>query len=283
MMARLHLQGRSLAYDTTGSGTPVVLIHGLGSSQADWGHQVERLRTRFLVVTMDLRGHGRSSLAREPFEIHDLAEDVRAVINHLALGECHVVGLSLGGMVAFQLAVDAPELVRSLTIVNSGPEVVARTAAQRWALGSRKFMVKWLSFGTLGKTIGRRLFPHERQAAERALFVEQFVKNDRESYRAALDAIVGWSVLGRIGDIRVPTLIVTGDRDYTPVEIKHRYAARMPNATVTVIEDSGHATPVDQPDAFNAVLVAFLDGLEVEPPGEPGFLTAGAGLPSQVP
>lgn len=263
-MLELHLQGHSVAYDSAGSGSPVVLIHGLGSSQEDWARQVACLRTRFRVVTLDLRGHGRSSLSREPFEMRDLAEDVGAVINHLALGECHIVGLSLGGMVAFQVAVDAPELVRSLIIVNSGPEVVARTAAQRWALGSRKFMAKWISFPTLGKTIARRLFPHERQAAERTAFVEQFVKNDRASYRAAFDAIVGWSVLGRIGDIRVPTLIVTGDRDYTPVEIKYRYAARMPNATVTVIEDSGHATPIDQPGVFNAVLMTFLDGLEAE-------------------
>jgi 3-oxoadipate enol-lactonase len=253
-----------VAYDTTGAGSPVVLIHGLGSSQADWARQVECLRTRFRVVTLDLRGHGRSSLSREPFEMRDLADDVGAVINHLSLGKCHIVGLSLGGMVAFQVAVDAPELVRSLVVVNSGPEVVARTAAQRWALGSRKFMAKWIPFGALGKTIARRLFPHEWQAVERLAFVEQFVKNDRASYRAAFDAIVGWSVLGRIGDIRVPTLVVTGDRDYTPVEIKHRYAARMPNATVAVIEDSGHATPIDQPDVFNAVLGTFLDGLEAE-------------------
>src|SRR5688572_14441462 len=120
-------EGRSLAYSLIGVGSPVVMIHGLGSGRRDWGLQVDCLAQSFCVMTLDLRGHGESSAAPEPYVMSDLANDVSALIRHLALGPCHVVGLSLGGMIAFQLAVDAPQLVRSLTIVNSGPEVVPRT------------------------------------------------------------------------------------------------------------------------------------------------------------
>jgi pimeloyl-ACP methyl ester carboxylesterase len=75
---------------------------------------------------------------------------------------------------------------------------------------------------------------------------------------ASLLALIGWSVDERVPGIVAPTLAVSGDRDYTPVDLKRQWAARMPHAEVAVIADSGHATPVDQPRAFNDVLLAFL-------------------------
>ncbi|MBL8989265.1 MAG: alpha/beta fold hydrolase, partial [Gemmatimonadetes bacterium] len=109
-----------------GTGPTVILIHGLGGRGADWTPQIDHLASRFRVVAPDLRGHGQSPKPAGPYAMRDLAADVAALIRRVGGGPVHVVGLSLGGMVAFQLAVDDPALVRTLTIVNSGPEVVPR-------------------------------------------------------------------------------------------------------------------------------------------------------------
>jgi pimeloyl-ACP methyl ester carboxylesterase len=196
--------------------------------------------------------------------MRDLACDAGAVIRGLELGPCHVVGLSLGGMVAFQLAVDQPELVRSLVIVNSGPEVVARTFKERFAIALRRGMSSLLPMRWLGAMISGRLFPHDEQKALRAEFVARFAMNHRASYRRAMAAIVGWSVSDRLGSVTQPALVVSGDRDYTTAERKRRYVERMPRATLEVVEDSGHATPVDQPAAFNSVVLGFLSQMDIE-------------------
>src|SRR5690349_3136704 len=107
--------GVNISYDTFGSGDPVVLVHGLGSYVGDWQAQIDALSREFQVVAIDLRGHGESDKPAGPYSVALFASDVAAVIGGLRLGPSHVVGLSLGGAVAFQLAVDRPDVVRSLT------------------------------------------------------------------------------------------------------------------------------------------------------------------------
>jgi pimeloyl-ACP methyl ester carboxylesterase len=196
--------------------------------------------------------------------MRDLACDAGALIRALDLGPCHVVGLSLGGMVAFQLAVDQPELVRSLVIVNSGPEVIARTTGGSVALAIRRAMSWCLPMRWLGVAIAARLFPREAQGPMRRAFVAGFATNHRPSYRRAMAAILGWSVSDRLEAVSQPALVISGDRDYTSVERKRSYVGRMPRATLRVVEDSGHATPVDQPAAFNGMVLEFLEQVEAE-------------------
>ena len=87
---------------------------------------------------------------------------------------------------------------------------------------------------------------------------ESCPQNDKRAYLASLDAIIGWGVRERLKRITCPTLVISADRDYTPVERKREYVAEMPNARLLVIENSRHATPLDQPERFNSALLAFL-------------------------
>jgi pimeloyl-ACP methyl ester carboxylesterase len=256
--------GIELAWSTAGRGSPVLLIHGLGSSQLDWSRQVPVLARTHHVVTYDQRGHGASSHPLRAFTMRDLALDAAVLIRRLGLARCHVVGLSLGGMVAFQLAVDEPELVRSLVIVNSGPEVVPRTLKERWTLLLRRALSRVLPMRSLAAMIVGRLFPHPEQQALRTEFVERFAGNHKPSYRKAMAAIIGWSVSDRIGTVTHPVLVVTGDRDYTTVDRKRQYVDRLPRATLAVVENSGHATPIDQASAFNELVLRFLADVDEE-------------------
>lgn len=257
-MPRLQLSNFEMAYDDAGQGPPVVLIHGLGSSALDWDAQRVALLPFHRVITLDLRGHGESGRPPGPYQMRELAADVASLMRHLALPPAHVVGISLGGMIAFQLTLDHPALVSDLVIINSGPAVVPRGFKQHLQVAQRRIALNVLGLRVAGRLVETKLFPHPEQAPLREAFRARWQRNDRVSYRATLNAIIGWSVHDRIHTLTQPTLVVSGDRDYTPVATKRAYVAEMPNAELLVIPASGHATPADQPDALNAALLSFL-------------------------
>ncbi len=265
-MAFFTHDGCQLHYEDYGHGTPLLLVHGLGSSTLDWESQIPVLSPLYRVIVIDLRGHGRSDKPDEHYSIAGFAEDVAALIEHLQLGTVHLVGISMGGMIGFQLGVDRPELLRSLTIVNSGPEVKAKSARDWLEIGKRWMLSRLLSLDTIAKALGKLLFPKPEQAELRRKIEERWPQNDKRAYLASLDAIIGWGVRERLAAITCPTLVISGDRDYTPVAAKQAYVAELPNARLVVIERSRHATPMDQPDRFNAVLDDFLAQVEQPQP-----------------
>ncbi|MCP1512198.1 alpha/beta fold hydrolase [Pseudomonas rhodesiae] len=251
-------QGCTLHYTEYGHGTPLILIHGLGSSSQDWELQVPVLSRHYHLIVVDVRGHGRSDKPRERYSIPGFSADLIALIDHLDLPPAHVAGLSMGGMIAFQLAVDAPGLVRSLCIVNSAPEVKVRSVNDHWQWAKRWTLARVLSLSSIGKALAERLFPKPQQADLRRKMAERWATNDKRAYLASFDAIVGWSVQERLSRIACPTLVISADHDYTPVAQKEIYVKLLPDARLVVIEDSRHATPLDQPDVFNTTLLDFL-------------------------
>lgn len=261
-MAYFDHHGCKLFYEEQGQGTPVLLIHGLGSSTLDWELQIPVLAAQYRVIALDVRGHGRSDKPRQRYRIADFANDTAALIEHLKLAPVHLVGISMGGMIGFQLGVDNPHLLRSLTIVNSGPEVKAKKPADYLEIAKRWTLSRLLSLDTIAKALARLLFPKPEQAELRRKVEERWPRNDKRAYLASLDAIIGWGVRERLSHITCPTLVISADRDYTPVAQKQAYVDEMPNARLLVIADSRHATPLDQPEHFNRSLLAFLHEVE---------------------
>lgn len=256
-MPRIAVGPIELHYESAGAGDAVVLIHGLGSHVGDWRPQVDALSDIFRVIAVDLRGHGRSDKPAGPYSIPAFSADIAALIRSLDVGPAHVVGLSLGGAVAFQLAVTEQTLVRSLVIVNSGPSFVVNRQI-RVALFLRLFVLKVAGLKGLGNMITKRLFPKAEQEPLRRAFLEHFVTNDPRAYAASTRSLVGWTVAEELSRITCPVLVISGDRDYTPVSAKEAYVATLPNARLAVIGDAGHACTIEQPDEVNRVLRAFL-------------------------
>jgi pimeloyl-ACP methyl ester carboxylesterase len=261
-MSYFDNDGCQLHYEEYGQGAPVLLVHGLGSSTRDWEYQIPELAAHYRVIAIDIRGHGRSDKPRERYSIAGFAEDVSALIEHLGLDRVHLVGISMGGMIGFQLGVERPELLKSLTIVNSGPEVKAKSPRDFLEIAKRWSLSRLLSLDTISKALGKLLFPKPEQAELRRKIEERWPQNDKRAYLASLDAIIGWGVRERLARITCPTLVIAADRDYTPVAQKEAYVREMPNARLLVIEDSRHATPLDQPQRFNSSLLAFLEEVE---------------------
>jgi len=257
-MPTTRVNGVDLYYEIHGSGEPVLLVHGLGSSTLDWEPQIAALAPRFQVIAFDVRGHGRSAKPRQRYSVRLFAEDTAALVRMLGLGPVHVVGISMGGMIAFQLAVTAPELVRSLTIVNSGPAMLVHTLAQRMMIWTRIAIVRFRGMRKMGEVLAGRLLPKPEHAALRAQFIERWATNDPTAYLSALKGLVNWDVLAALGGIDCPVLVLAADQDYTPVALKQAYVAMIRAAKLVVIDDSRHLLPIERPEPFNAALLAFL-------------------------
>ncbi|TVP92294.1 MAG: alpha/beta hydrolase [Pseudomonadaceae bacterium] len=257
-MPDIQLNGHRLHYTDQGQGPAVLLIHGLGSSSLDWEYQLPALTQDYRVLTLDMLGHGQSDKPIHGYSIQAFADDTLAFIQHMALHQPHIVGISMGGMIAFQLAVDHPDIPASLTIINSGPEVVPRGFADYRMAAKRLFFAHILPLKTVSRGLARLLFPQADQAELRSKFEQRWQTNFRPAYLASLRAIVGWSVRDRLALIQCPVLVVCADQDYTPVEQKEVYVNELANAQLEVITNSRHATPVDQPEVFNQLLLDFL-------------------------
>jgi pimeloyl-ACP methyl ester carboxylesterase len=257
-MATVNVNGIKLACKVIGEGPPLLFIHGLGSCGLDWEHQAEEFAESHMVITFDLRGHGDSDKPPGPYSIKMFAADTADLLCALDVQSAHVVGVSLGGGIAFQLAVDAPKLVRTLTIVNSYPEMILRTLKEKFGMWTRFFILRTKGIAGMGAILAPRLFPGPDLAAMRDTFIQRFSRNDQRAYTAALQSVIGWSVTDRLGEIACPVLVVSADQDYTPVANKEAYVTRIRGARLVVIPDSRHALPMERPQKFNAVLAKFL-------------------------
>jgi len=258
-MAKLAISDIQIHYETYGDGEPVLFIHWLGSSTRDWEFQVDELSTDWRLITYDVRGHGQSDKPPGPYSIPLFARDAAELIKSLDLSPVHVVGISMGGMIGLQLAVNQPELVRSLVVVNSGSELLIKSIKDRLQVWQRLLIPKVFGMRKMGEILGGRIFPKPEHAEIKKIFIDRWAENDVRSYTESFKTLVGWSITDRLKEIECPVLVIAADEDYTPVESKEAYVRMIKLGEMVVIKDSRHPTPVDQPETFNRVLREFLE------------------------
>ena len=257
-MPKIRIRDIEMHYEETGQGTPLLLIHGLGSSARDWERQVPYFSKNYRVITFDVRGHGQTDKPAGPYGIRLFAEDTAEFMKILNIESAHVVGISMGGMIALQLATIIPERIRSLVVVNTGAELIVRSFREFLMVLQRKLIVRLLGMRKMGEVLSGRLFPDPEHEELRKIFVDRWAENDPRAYRDSMQGLLGWSVTEQLSSIQCPTLIVSADHDYTPVAIKEAIVAKMPNAKLAVIPNSRHAVPVERPEEFNQIVGEFL-------------------------
>ncbi|MBC8334193.1 MAG: alpha/beta hydrolase [Anaerolineales bacterium] len=245
-------------YKISGQGEALVFIHGLGSSSQDWSFQTAFFPEYFRTIAYDVRGHGQSEKAKGPYSVQLFAKDLAALLADLGIIKAHLVGLSMGGWIAFQFAVDFPEMTNSLTIVNSWADMRPKSFYDYANLFRRNILFRLFSMRKIGEILGPKIFIKPEQKDLLQNFIESWAENHKPSYMASMKAGTGWSVADQLDKITCPVLVVAADEDYTPVEAKQKYVDELPDARLEVIEDSRHATPVEHPDEFNRLLLDFL-------------------------
>jgi 3-oxoadipate enol-lactonase len=257
-MPTLLANNTRLHYEVTGQGQTLVFIHGLGSSTRDWEFQTPVFSKEYQVITLDLRGHGRSDKPEGPYTITMFAADLASLLAGLGVDSAHLVGISLGGAIAFQFALDYPNMVKTLTIVNSGPSLGGTPEQAQQEIERRVGLVQQYGMRAMGQALGPNLFPEPEHATLRETFIERWAENDPRAYIEATRSMLGWNVTDQLSSIQCPTLIVAADQDYTPVAMKEAYAKLMPNVQLAVIANAHHAVPIERPTEFNAGLAQFL-------------------------
>ena len=257
-MPTIKAENLQTYYEISGEGDALVFVHGLGSSSQDWKFQTAFFAEHFQTVTYDVRGHGQSEKVKGPYSVPLFAEDLAVLLDELGIEKAHIVGLSMGGWIAFQFVVDYPEKVHSLTIVNSWVDMRLKTLEDWKGYIQRAIIFRLFSMRKIGEVLGAKLFIKPEQKELLNDFIESWAKNHKPSYMASFQAGIGWSIENRLGEITCPVLVIAADEDYTPIEEKKAYADKIPNARLAVIEDSRHATSVEKPDEFNRVLLEFL-------------------------
>jgi len=258
---RLHVE------DTGGSGPPVVFSHGLLLSSRLWDEQIAALRGSYRCIAYDHRGQGRSEVPRDRcIGMDQLAADAAALVEGLGAAPCHFVGLSMGGFVGLRLAARRPELLRSLTLLETSADPEPPENVPRYRL--LNLVARWLGPWAVASKVmpilfGRTFLTDPARASDRAAWRARVAANRHDIWRAVNGVLERDSVHGELAAVRAPTLVLVGEEDVATVPAKaERIAAGVAGARLVRIPGAGHSSPVEQPQAVTAELRGFLDSVE---------------------
>ncbi len=258
-MPRCRVRGVDLFYEERGQGPTLVLLHGLGNSSRDWEQQFPALEPNYRVIAPDFRGFGRSERPAGPYSVAEFAADISALLNALRVEQAHLLGFSMGGAVAFQLAVDEPWRWLTLTIVNSQPSFRAQGLRRKLEYWVRHVVVRVWGLDQLAAAVVRRLFPDPHQAELRAKMQGRYADNDADVYLKVISALVQWDVRDRLAEIGCPVLILAAEHDYFPLSDTRAYLPLLADARLQVVADARHGLPIGRPEQFNQLVLEFLD------------------------
>ncbi|MFE4971435.1 alpha/beta fold hydrolase [Kitasatospora sp. NPDC056651] len=255
-----------LAYLDAGSGEPLVLLHGGLLDHRSWGDQLPALLPEYRVIAPDVRGHGASDNASGPFRP---ADDLADLLRHLGLGPLVVVGLSMGGTIALDLALEHPELVGALVISGNGtsePEFtdpwLGEIAAEEEAAIARGDGDGWVdAFTRLAAGPHRSLDEVDREVVRRLKEMTRntIAKHTPDEPRHQVPVADTWK---RLAGITVPLLAINGGGDSVDhVGMAERVARTVADGRVATVEGTGHYPNMERPAEFNAHLLGFLRSL----------------------
>lgn len=228
-MPTVSVDGLRMYYEMAGAGQHLVLIGGLGLDLSECGQLIDVLATHYRVLAFDNRGAGRTDKPDEPYSVTQMAADTAGLMKALGIERAHVVGMSLGGRIALDLALEHPERVRSLILVSTSARV-----ERRWTIGLLGLV----------SLIFRGRYPQPRYAFQRQ--------------RAAS---LGYDRTGDLPELRVPTLVVHGRRDHiVPYRLAEDMAAGIPGARLALVE-AGHIYPLSKSTSFVEQVTAFTGGV----------------------
>lgn len=266
-MDRVRIGNLAVSVSDVGTGSPVVLLHGLACGKRMWFHQIRALRTRFRVIAYDQRGHGLTDAPPNAtdYSAADLARDLVGVLDALKVERAAIVGFSLGGGPALALAASRPERVSRLVLADVGAgaddPVKIETLARQW--------VSLIDQGKIDDLVCEMLrselfkFYARRNMRRRDHMAALFRATPPVGLRFTLSEILAkrksvFRLTGPLKSLQVPTLVVVGEYDYVCSKAARLLGQTIPNASLKVIKGSGHMSPLEQPAAFSAALCEFL-------------------------
>ena len=251
-----------IAYEASGSGPTVVFMHGIGGNRTNWREQLAALAGEFRAVAWDARGYGDSEDYEGPLAFPSFAADLLRLLDHLDVQRAHLVGLSMGGRIALDFYESFPTRVASLVLCDTFPGYgasISREQREQFISSRKQPLVDGKEPRDIAPVVAPTLL--SKGASEFALqrLIDSMTALHKDSYIKAIEAMTRYEPVARLEAIRVPSLVICGDEDsLTPPSVARDMAAKIPGARLAILERAGHLSNIEQPAAFNAVLLDFL-------------------------
>lgn len=261
-MPTADVNGLTINYDVQGEGEPLLCIMGLGADSLAWALQVPAFAEHFQTVVFDNRDVGQSSYADGPYGIRDMAQDALGLADHLGLDSFHVLGVSMGGTIAQELALAAPERVRTLTLAVTfgGGGNWALERARLWGAqaltSSREDSLDLLMLQCFSEA-----FYENPDGVEfmRNMFLANPHPQAPEAFVRQLEASARHEARDRVGDLAMPVHVIAAEHDtLVPPWKSTELASLIPGAILTVIESAPHGANWERPEEFNAAVLDFI-------------------------
>ena len=257
---KIRVNGIDVHYEISGSGPWVTLSHSLACSMGMWDEQMPALTRKYKVLRYDTRGHGATEAPQGPYTLEQMADDAHALLRALGIDRTHWVGLSMGGMIGQTFALKYPGVLASLVLADTTsryPPAAASVWAERVKAVSEKGMEAVVE-GTLA-----RWFTEPFRASHPAVMkrIAGYIRTTPVAgYIGSCQAIPQINLTDRLNEIKCPALIIVGEQDAgTPVELARDIHAALPGSELVIIPSASHLSNIEQPQAFDAALLGFLD------------------------
>jgi pimeloyl-ACP methyl ester carboxylesterase len=268
-------------YEEQGSGDPLLLIMGLAADSVAWMFQVPDFSQRYRTITFDNRGVGRSSKPAGPYTIHQMADDAAGLLDFLKIDRAHVVGVSMGGMIAQELALRHPGRVHGLVLACTYPEPDADIERQR-QFSISQFGGTITASGEMKIDLGAidplGFFQHLLPTVFNQEFIDRELPKLIQVFSGALQygfsmeailgqvsAVMSHKATDRLHEILNPTLVITGDADrLIPPANSDILAKHIPNAKLVKIPGGSHGFNFETPEVFNREVLQFLAAVDAE-------------------
>lgn len=257
-MPEARVNGININYKVQGQGEPLVLIMGLGGNQSSWRFQTRAFTEHFKVVTFDNRGAGDSDKPEGPYSTRQMADDTVGLMDHLGIARAHVLGVSLGGMIAQELVINHPDRVSKLILTSTCAchddkngripdyaKAIDRFVRYRQT-PSVKLLFNKLPYQVLGFFLVRGQYARMDEAA-------------RTGFAAQDQAAISHNTMARLPSIKAPTLVIAGTGD----KVIHSSSADtlgrlIPNSRIVKLRDGSHGLPFEMARRFNREVLDFL-------------------------
>jgi len=261
-MPTAECNGQTLYYEDHGEGDPLLCVMGLSANTLAWALQVQPFAAAHRTVIFDNRDAGRSSMAQGDYEIRDMADDTLALADHVGLERFHLLGYSMGGAIAQEVALAAPERVKSLTlaVTFASGSAWARKLTEVW--GARRLKQSWEEFvdELLLLNVSEAFFELDGAVDYlRSMMLADPHPQPAEAFVRQLSASGRHEAAGRLPGLEVPTQVIGGERDIlVPIWKSKQLAQLIPAARLTVIEGSPHGANLERAEEFNQLVLDFV-------------------------
>jgi 3-oxoadipate enol-lactonase len=250
-----------IAVDHAGTGPLVMLMHGIGGNRTNWHDQLPPFAAHFQAVSWDARGYGESDDYEGPLDFGDFARDLARVLDYFRASRAHLVGLSMGGLIAMDFCARYPERVATLTICDSLPGFNQLSPEQRreFVRLRQEPLLAGKEPKDIAPAVAETLIGNSARAGSFERLVASMSALHKQSYLKTIAGTANYTRSFELEKIAVPTHVVVGDEDQlTPPEMSRQIAARIAGARLTLIHGAGHLSNIEQPKKFNRAVLEFL-------------------------